>query len=244
MANYPIEYAPFPYITGMKLSFNTTALIDVAAGQCLNSTKVNYIVIEDTVTINTALTGAGGLDQGTIANSTLYHVHAIGDSTQNNEGSALISTSATAPVLPFGYDMFLRIGSVKTDGSALVLAFGQTGNGATRRMTYDTLIQVLNAGAATTFTNVDCSASVPASSAKAVVLQCAFTPATAGTNQLKLRRDGSASTNGSVQANGTVNAVVAQSQLFVPVAAGIFEYLVTNGSDAATINLSAYDDEL
>jgi hypothetical protein len=242
MANYPIVYDPFPYLTGMNLSFNTTALIDVAAGQCLDSTKVNFIVISDTVTINTALTGAGGLDQGTIANSTLYNVFAIGDSTLNNAGSALIST-ASSPLMPHGYDMFKLIGHVKTDGSALILAFGQTGNGSTRRMTYDTLIQVLNAGNATTFTNVDCSASVP-STAKAVVLQCAFTPATAGTNQLKLRRDGSASTNGSVQANGTVNAVVAQSQLFVPVAAGIFEYLVTNGSDAATINLSAYDDEL
>lgn len=242
MPNYPIENAGMLYITGMKLSFNTTALIDVAAGQCRNSTNINDIIMSTGVTINTALTGAGGLDQGTIANSTLYNVFAIGDSTGYSTTSALIST-ASSPLMPYGYDMFRLIGHVKTDGSALILAFRQTGNDSTRRMTYDTLIQVLNAGAATSFTNVDCSASVP-STAKAVVLQCAYTPATAGTNQLKLRCDGSASTNGSVQANGTVNAVVAQSQLFVPVAAGIFEYLVSNGSDAATINLSAYDDEL
>lgn len=242
MAQFPIVYDPFPYLTGMNLSFNTTALINVAAGQCLDSTKANFIVISDTVIINTALTGAGGLDQGSIAASTLYNVFAIGDSTLNNDGSALMST-ASSPLMPYGYDMFKLIGHVKSDGSSLILAFGQTGNGTTRRMTYDTLIQVLNAGNATTFTNVDCTASVPLT-AKALVLESSFTPATAGTNQLKLRRDGSASTNGSAQANGTVNAVASLSQLFVPITAGIFEYLVTNGSDAATINLSAYDDEL
>jgi hypothetical protein len=243
MTNYAQVNAGLLYITGLKLSYSSTTAVGVTAGQCRNSTNVNDIVVSSALTIDGANNGANGLDQGALANSTLYSIYAIGDSTQNNDPAGILSTDASTPLLPYGYDMFRLIGHMKTDGSADVLPFVQTGDGATRRITYDTLIQVLNAGNATFFTNVDCSASVPAT-AKAVVLQAAYTPATAGTNQLKLRCDGSSSTNGSVQANGTVNSVVAQSQLFVPVAAGIFEYLVTNASDAATINLSSYDDEL
>lgn len=243
MTNYSIVNAGVMYITGLKLSYSDTTEIGITAGACRNSTNANDIVASAALTVDGSLTGAGGLDQGSLANSTLYAVYLIGDSTNYNDAAGILSTNMSSPALPYGYDMFRLIGHIKTDGSANILPFVQTGNGSTRRMTYDTLIQVLNAGTATTFTNVDCSASVPAT-AKAVVLQCAYTPATAGTNQLKLRCDGSASTNGSAQANGAVNAVVAQSQLFVPVAAGIFEYLVSNGSDSATINLSSYDDEL
>ena len=243
MVNFPILNAGLKYINGLKLSFNTVTLLDVAEGQCRDSSNVNDIEVE-ALTINAATTGAGGLDQGSLANSTLYAVHAVDDSSRSNAGSAILSLSADEPLLPFGYDMNRRIGWVLTDGSAEILPFFQNGTASTRRITYDTLIEVLNAGNDTSFTDVDCSAEVP-STALAAVLQCSFTPATASTNQLKLRRDGSSSTNGSVQANGTVNAVVSEAQLWVPVdSAGVFEYLVSNGSDAVTINVSSYDDEL
>ena len=63
------------------------------------------------------------MDIGTLANSTFYAVYAIGDSYGVNEGSALISANLTQPLLPADYDMYFRIGFVKTSGAAAILAF-------------------------------------------------------------------------------------------------------------------------
>lgn len=241
--NYPIVNEGLKYINGLGISYATATTLTVASGQARDSTNVNDINLSASVTINGAINGAGGLDQGSLANNTWYAVFAIDDSTKANTGSALISTSATAPILPFNYNMVARIGWVRTDGSSQFLPFHQTGNSTTRRMCYDTLIQVLSAGNATTFTDVDCSASVP-TTAKGVLLRTAFTPATAGTNRLKIRVNGSSSVNGSAQVNGTVNSVISIGEVWSPIASGVIEYLVTNASDAADISIVAYDDEL
>lgn len=69
-------------------------------------------------------TNQGGLDTGTKANSTWYHVHLIRRS-DTGVVDALFSTSATSPTMPTSYDQRQRIGSVLTDGSANILAFCQ-----------------------------------------------------------------------------------------------------------------------
>lgn len=241
--NAPIENAGLKYVNGLRVSFNTSTLVDVAEGQCRDVTNINDIELSD-VTINSAINGAGGLDEGSLANSTLYAVFAIDDSTKTNPGSALLSTSATSPVMPFGYDMKRRIGWVLTDGSANILPFVQTGNSSTRRVTYDDVISVLSSGNDTSFTDVDCSASIP-STATSLLLECDFTPNDQATSFLRLRRNGSSSATGSAQVKGEVNAVVSKDQVFVPVDSnGIFEYLVVSASDSADISISSYDDEL
>lgn len=242
--NYPIVNEGLKYVNGLKLSRVNNSTISVTAGQCRNSTNVNDIALSSNVNVNLSNNGAAGLDQGSKAANTFYAVFAIDDSSKNNPGSALASTSATDPILPLGYDMVRRIGWIRTNGAGDILRFFHTGNGSTRRMTYDdTLVAVLTAGNATTFTDVDCSAIIP-STAVATTLQVSFTPATAGTNQLKLRPNGSISTPGIVQANGTVNSVASLAQLWVPVVSSVFEYSVTNASDAATISVLSYEDEL
>lgn len=67
-------------------------------------------------TLNTASVGAGGLDTGALAASTWYAVFLIvkDDGTQ----STLCSLSATAPTLPSGYTYFVRVGWIRTDGTA------------------------------------------------------------------------------------------------------------------------------
>ena len=70
--------------------------------------------------------GAGGLDTGTAAANSLYSLWLI----YNPAGatlSALLSLSATAPVLPSGYAFTLRVGWVLTDGAANVMAYVQRG---------------------------------------------------------------------------------------------------------------------
>lgn len=240
--NYPIVNEGLKYVNGLKLSYLSATTFTVAQGQCRDSTNVNDIVLSSDVTINAATNGVGGLDQGTFAANSIYAVFVIGDSSKNNPVSALISTSATDPILPFGYDMVRRIGWIATNGDTHIWPFFQTGSGSTRRMSYDAVIGVVTAGNATTLTDVDCSAVVP-SSALAVVLNTAFTPATAGTNKLKLRRKGSA--YDALELNGTVNSVVSDSQVWLTVnSSGVFQYAVTNASDAATIKVASYDDEL
>lgn len=188
--NDPIYSLPFTYIVGLQLAFVSTTSISVAAGQCRDSNDVIDMVvgganIEGTVVaaplvINSAVVGANGLDTGTIAASSLYYVYIIGDSRYYKPVAALISLSATAPLLPFGYDSLRLIGSVFTDGSAHFLPFYQGGTGNGRIFQYDTPISVLSGGTATSFANVSLAAAVPAVGLNSVILNAAFTPAAAG----------------------------------------------------------------
>lgn len=114
------------FLSGCGLSNNVgtpNTKLDVAAGQCADSTNAVYIS-PVAGTIDCTTVGANGLDAGTLANSTWYHVYAI--SKANGVAPAfLASTSATAPTLPATYTLKRRIGSFKTDGSAHILAFTQ-----------------------------------------------------------------------------------------------------------------------
>jgi len=71
--------------------------------------------------------GNGGLDTGTVANSTWYHVYLI-ERPDTSVVDVLFSTSATAPTMPTGYTKKRRIGSILTDGSAHIIAFIQVGD--------------------------------------------------------------------------------------------------------------------
>ena len=83
------------------------------------------------LTINTASTGANGLDTGTLSISTWYAVWVIWNGTTT---AGLISLSATAPTMPSGYAHKARVGWVRTDGTVnkYPLAFVQRG----RRVQY------------------------------------------------------------------------------------------------------------
>lgn len=79
------------------------------------------------VTINSATSGANGIDTGSIANSTWYAVYVIyNPSTLTTAG--LISTNFSLPTsLPSGYSQYARVGSVRTDASAHFINFIQKG---------------------------------------------------------------------------------------------------------------------
>jgi hypothetical protein len=120
------------YIAGLTLSNdvgtpNTT--LDIAAGACADSTNAAVITLNATTkkTGGTWVTGTGNNGMGTgltIANSTWYHVFAI-----INAGIADVyfDTSITAANKPASTTAFRRIGSFKTNGSAQIIAFIQTG---------------------------------------------------------------------------------------------------------------------
>ena len=261
----PVVNGGLMYINGMRLAYVDTTTFTVSQGLCRNSSNVNDINIGlplnvaasqtgelpvdaggGAVTVDITANGAGGLDNGTLAVSTFYAVHAIGDSFGNNAGSALISTSLTAPVLPAGYDMFRRIGFIKTDGSSHVLAFRQEGVTADRWMWWDVAIASgVTSGSSATFASVDCSAGIPAmgvnSDAKFLV---SFVP-TAAADKLELRPGLSSATNGYARESGSVAGVAKITIMECPVDTPMtdaVDYLVTG--TAVAISVAAYLDQL
>ncbi len=249
----PVVNAGALYVSGMRLSNNATTpntLLNVAAGACRNSTNENDIVISEAVVISTGSRGALGLDSGTIANNTLYAVYAIGSSSNqigNGQpyseypGVAMLSTNFTTPVLPQGYDMFRRIGAVRTNGSAAILAFQQVGSGESRHMHYDVALATsITAGASATYVAVATSGLVPAIDTDVDFLTV-FTP-TAGDDTVNLSYSG-VGTVGQAVMSGSVAAVAKAGVLSCPqkAASGIF-YKVTGSATA--ISVAGYVDQL
>ena len=68
------------------------------------------------LTLNTAGSGANGLDTGTLAISTWYNKYIIYNPTTGTV-AALCSLSATAPTMPSGYTHWVRMGAFRTDAS-------------------------------------------------------------------------------------------------------------------------------
>lgn len=117
------------YLAGLQLSNNGSTpntAIDVSAGQARDDTNAANIVFSAAKTIDCTTTGANGLDAGSLANTTWYHVFAIAKA--DGTVAALASTSVSSPTLPSGYTYQRRIGSFKTDGSAHIIAFSQVGD--------------------------------------------------------------------------------------------------------------------
>ncbi len=247
----PVVNAGALYMSGLKLSNNVATpntIVDVASGAARNSTNINDIVVSTAVSLNIAVQGAGGLDTGTVANNTLYYVYAIGSS--NNQlgngqpysaypGTVLMSLSITDPVLPFGYDMFRRIGSVRVDTAAF-RKFTQTGAGNSRTTWYDVAIPTsVTAGTSAVYAAVATLQMVPAIETNVLFLTL-FTP-TAANNTLNLSYSGVGAV-GQAVVGGSVAAVVTTNVLTCPQnVAGIF-YKVTGSATA--ISVAGYVDQL
>ncbi len=116
------------YLAGLGLSNNATTpntKLDVAAGVCADSTNVQMLSVTAS-TLDCGTVGANGLDAGSLANNTWYHVFAIGKA--DGTTALLASTSLGSPTLPPTYTLKRRIGSFLTDSSAHILAFAQRGD--------------------------------------------------------------------------------------------------------------------
>ena len=123
------------HIDGLTLSNNGTDAnndIDIAAGVCTDDTGADIITLSSTLTKRLDASwavgsGNGGLDTGSEANSTWYHLWAIKRS-DTGVSDVLFSTSATAPTMPASYDRKRRIGAVYNNSSGNIDAFLQVGD--------------------------------------------------------------------------------------------------------------------
>jgi hypothetical protein len=112
-------------LTGGWLT-NTTATWTATELIVQDSSFTTLLLSAFNKTLNTALTGAGGLDAGTLAASTWYFVYAIYNLTTPTQ-NILMSASATTPTLPADYTYSALIGSIRVDGSKNIIGFKQLG---------------------------------------------------------------------------------------------------------------------
>jgi len=113
----------------------TSANVSISADELiLEDPNNNYLTLRDlSLTINTANSGANGLDTGALAASTWYSMWVIyNPATATVAG--LISLSSTAPTLPSGYTYKARVGWIRTDETANKYPLGFTQVG--RRVQY------------------------------------------------------------------------------------------------------------
>lgn len=127
---------PAGHLWGLTLTNGSDATndIDIAAGECASNdaTSTDRVRMALTATLTKQLdaawsvgSGAGGLDTGSIANTT-YHVYLI-QRPDTGVVDALFSTSASAPTMPTNYTKKRRIGSIIREAGSIV-AFVQDGD--------------------------------------------------------------------------------------------------------------------
>lgn len=238
----PVVNPGFKYVNGLNLTWATVTTLTAAAGQCRDSSNTNDMVVDAALTLNIALTGAGGLDQGSMANATIYAVYLIGSSYGAADPVLICSTDHSAPLMPFNYDMHRRLGFFRSDGSAEILKFYQVGESVQRWMYYDVSIATdITAGASAAYADVDCTGSVPLINT-IIELDCTFTP-TGADDQLVVVPNGSTSANGVNRMSGSAAGVVKIGHLQCPCQSdATLEYKVTGSATA--LNVQGYLDNL
>lgn len=124
------------YLAGLILSTaGSSSTFNVSAGVATDSSNVSMMALASAFSKTTSAwsvgTGNGGLDTGTIATSTWYHVYLM---QRPDTGvvdiciSITVGACTTGGNIPAAYTLFRRIGSMLTDGSSLWVAFTQYGN--------------------------------------------------------------------------------------------------------------------
>jgi hypothetical protein len=123
---------PRGHIAGLALSTaGSSATFSVAAGQAADDGNAVLVTLASAISKTTGSwavgSGNGGLDTGSIANSTWYHAWLI-RRPDTGVVDVLVSTSATSPTMPANYTQKRRIGAMRTNGSAQWTQFVQDGD--------------------------------------------------------------------------------------------------------------------
>lgn len=150
-ASAGVGYGLRGHIDGLILSTaGSSTILAVGAGSCRESSDnytLSFVIASNKVLASTwaAASGSHGLDTGSPAANTWYHVWAI----SKGDGSfqdILFSLSATAPTMPSTYTLKRRIGAIKTDVGLNIILFTQIGD----RFIWSAMALDVNGGAAST----------------------------------------------------------------------------------------------
>jgi hypothetical protein len=236
---------PQGYIFGLGIAFASTTTITLDLGAARDSTDALNINLATNQTINCATTGANGLDTGSLGDSHIYAVYVI----SGTSGTAgLASLSYSSPTMPSGYTVRRYVGSFATTAAGAIMSFIQQASGNVRTYIYDTTntnTRVLNAGTATSFTGVSCTAVIPPTSQQAL-LSLSFI-GNARADELTLRPTSSSSTTPTTVYN---TSGISGSDPFIILATQClnssqsFDYECSSSSDSATIYVAGYIDSI
>lgn len=129
MADCRTGLYPLGWISGLTYAraADTDHDTTIAVGTARDSTDAQNIVLASAITkqIDAAWavgTNAGGMDTGSVGNTTWYFIWLIKRS-DTGVVDALYSTSSTAPTMPTNYNYKRLIGMVRTDGSANIVNY-------------------------------------------------------------------------------------------------------------------------
>lgn len=118
-------------LNGLTMTWNSGTQITVSPGAAASDDSTTLMTLPSGYVNTTGNfvvgSGNGALDTGSMANTTEYFVFLI-ERTDTGIVDILFSTSATAPIMPSGYSKKRRIGAFRTDGSANILKFSQSGD--------------------------------------------------------------------------------------------------------------------
>lgn len=163
MVNASFELAALNRKTGaltphenLIIKYVSATSVDVDADAVVlfdtNGVPKRFAALNETVAITTA--GVNGLDTGSEASGTWYYIHGVG----KDDGTldCVLSTSATSPTKPAGYDYWGLLGAVRNDGSSNFVRFLQRDRAVTRPAEI-----VVTSGAQTNYTAISLTAVVP-----------------------------------------------------------------------------------
>lgn len=131
----------------------------VPQGSYRDDTNVYTINMSPPRTLNIAITGVGGLQTGSLQSpNTWYGAYVIGDSTGGTFPDVLFIPEGVA-FSEAGYDVARLIGWVRNDAMTNFIPFYTTGSGREQLYLWDidSQSEILAAGGATSWTQIDCS---------------------------------------------------------------------------------------
>jgi hypothetical protein len=219
----------FKNLKGVWVS-NTTATWTADAVMLGNGSGLPFLLTAYSKTLNTALSGAGGLDTGTLAASTWYNVFAIYGTSGT---SILMSLSATAPTMPSGYTYFARIGTVYTSASTKYL-YGFVQAGRNTQYTGTPVVLISQAPAATNTVSV--SSAVPPTAA--MINVTVYNDPSSGTSNLTV---GSNSSNNLVEVSGGSPALNIPCSILLE-STNIYATYSTSGASTNNVSCVGYID--
>ncbi len=236
---------PKGFVHNLQASWLSATTLSVAAGECRNSTDEIDMVLAAPVTINAAIVGVNGIDTGALAASTPYYVHLLKDTSGELAACAILSLSATAPVMPtvngVTYDAFRVVDYWITDGSANLLKGSTYGSTNERTRRWDTSVATaVTAGASTSLAPIVLSPGVPPIAGCTALLEGIFTPA-AASNTCSFTPFGSTATV-MQRIIGQVAAVAVSREIEVgcPLNSGVPTALYINSAGALNVLINGF----
>ena len=211
---------------GLIVKYVSATTVDIDADFLTVFDSNNYAVILPTVNLTANITSSGvnGLDTGSEATNTWYHIYVIYNGTTV---ASLLSTSATSPTMPSGYTFKKYVGAVYNNSSSNFNDFEQRGNnvaivGAQIGYTTNTSYQTKAGPAILPTTAVTCSGRLQANTNSSVDSgECFIASDSSGLGYQSIRYyDSGATSSRSIYGNFSSLVLVTPQTIFIKAEAG------------------------